>query len=253
MAASFWPAMKACAAAAGSRVAIFTSLTESPFFLSIHASVKYGAVPGAETETVLPLRSVIFAMVLRTTIPSAPYDLSSWTTWRVATPLAFQTIHVSTVVAAHCTSPEAIARCRSFWGMNLMVTSTPCFLKMPAFSARESGAKPVQPLMATVTLGRSCAGAAAATARARAPATRHVTERMGIPPGRVMGTEMIRPARPAEPSRRPEDTPEPAPGQGLGAHRLRRFGVRPGPRRLRGLRAGGESATAMALISTLQC
>ena len=88
-------------------------------------------------------------------MPSAPYDLSSWTTCRVATPLAFQRIHVSTVVAAHCTSPEAMARCRSFCGMNLMVTSTPFFLKMPVFSARDSGAKPVHPLMATVTLGRS--------------------------------------------------------------------------------------------------
>ena len=113
--------MKAWAAGPGSRVTTLTSFTVSPFFLSIQASVKYGAVPGAEAATVLPFRSAIFAMVLRTTMPSAPYDLSSWTTCFVATPLAFHTIHVSTVVAAHCTSPEAIARCRSFCGMNLMV------------------------------------------------------------------------------------------------------------------------------------
>jgi hypothetical protein len=36
--------------------------------------------------------------------------LSSWKICVVATPLAFHTTHVSTVVAAHCTSPEAIAR-----------------------------------------------------------------------------------------------------------------------------------------------
>src|SRR5215471_13426352 len=126
-------------------------------------------------------------MLLRTTMPSAPYDLSSWSTCLVATPLAFHTTHVSTVVAAHGTSPEAIARCRSFWGMNLMVTSTPCFLKMPAFSARERGAKPVHPLMAMVTLGRSWAGTAADRVRARAPATRHVKARISIPPERFVG------------------------------------------------------------------
>src|SRR5438552_2672799 len=157
IAASFCPAMNACAAGPGSRFTTLTSLTDSPFFLRNHASVKYGAVPGADAATVLPRRSAILAISFRTTMPSAPYDLSSCTTWRVATPLAFQTIHVSTVVAAHATSPEAIARCRSFWGMNLMVASTPCFLNSPAFSASDSGAKPVHPLIAIVTFG-SCAG-----------------------------------------------------------------------------------------------
>ena len=37
----------------------------SPFFLRNHASVKYGAVPGAEAAIVLPLRSAIFATLLR--------------------------------------------------------------------------------------------------------------------------------------------------------------------------------------------
>src|SRR5439155_24109610 len=115
LAASYWPERNACAAGPGSRLTIFTSFTVRPFFLRNHASVKYGAVPGDDAATVLPRRSLIFAMSLRTTIPSAPYDLSSCTTCFVATPLAFHTIHVSTVVAAHCTSPDAIARWRSFW------------------------------------------------------------------------------------------------------------------------------------------
>src|SRR5262245_33182300 len=175
MAASFWPAMKACAAGPGSRFTIFTSFTPSPFFLRNQASVKYGAVPGAEAATVLPRRSEILPMSLRTTMPSAPYDLSSWTTWRVATPLAFQTIHVSTVVAAHATSPEAIARWRSFCGMNLIVASTPFFLKRPAFSASVSGANPVHPLIAIVTFG-SCArtGTTIATTSASSTAVTQV-------------------------------------------------------------------------------
>jgi hypothetical protein len=40
--------------------------------------------------------------------------LSSWKIWVVVTPLAFHTIQVSTVVAAHWISPEAMARWRSF-------------------------------------------------------------------------------------------------------------------------------------------
>src|SRR6185436_13093346 len=137
------PVMNALAAACGDKVVVFTSLIDSPFFFSIQPSAKYGDVPGASTPTVLPLRSAIFAMLLRTAIPSAPYDLSSCTTCVIGTPLAFQTTYVSTVVAAHCTSPEAIARCRDACGIILIVTSTPFFLKMPAFSASDSGAKPV--------------------------------------------------------------------------------------------------------------
>ena len=72
MAASFWPATKAWAAGPGSRFTTVTSFTVSPFFLSIQASVKKGAVPGAEAATVFPLRSAIFPMLLRTTMPSAP-------------------------------------------------------------------------------------------------------------------------------------------------------------------------------------
>src|SRR5262249_55883218 len=110
MATSFWPAINACAAAAGSMLTTVTSLTVRPFFFKNQSSVKYVAVRGAEAATVLPLMSLIDAIVLRTTIPSAPYDLSIWNNGLVATPLAFQTIQVSTVVAAHWTSPEAMAR-----------------------------------------------------------------------------------------------------------------------------------------------
>src|SRR5215510_7812636 len=42
-------------------------------------------------------------------------------------------------------SPEATARCRSFCGIFLMVTSRPFFLKMPAWLASVSGANPVHP------------------------------------------------------------------------------------------------------------
>src|SRR5678815_1916932 len=48
IAASFWPATNACAAGPGSRLTTVTSLTDRPFFFRNHASVKYGAVPGAE-------------------------------------------------------------------------------------------------------------------------------------------------------------------------------------------------------------
>ena len=66
--------------------------------------------------------------------------------------MAFQTTQVSTVVAAHWMSPDAIARWRSFCGIFLIVTSSPCCLKRPASLAKVSGAKPVQPEMATATL-----------------------------------------------------------------------------------------------------
>ena len=87
-----------------------------------------------------------------TTMPSAPKLLSSWKICVVATPLAFQTTQVSTVVAAHWMSPEAMARWRSFCGIFLMLTSSPCFLYRPASLARVSGAKPVQPDMPMATL-----------------------------------------------------------------------------------------------------
>src|SRR5260370_269383 len=98
-------------------------------------------------------------------MPSAPKLLSSWKICLVATPLAFQEIQVSTVVAAHWTSPEAMARCRSFCGIFLIVTSRPFFLKMPAWFASVSGANPVHPEipMATFT---SSATAGAETRRA---------------------------------------------------------------------------------------
>ena len=64
----------------------------------------------------------------------------------VSTPFAFQTSQVSTVVAAHWMSPEAIevaALLRDLLDRGVDAV----FLKMPACSARVSGAKPVQPLM----------------------------------------------------------------------------------------------------------
>src|SRR5262245_2008859 len=94
----------------------------------------------------------MLAMLLRTTMPSAPYDLSIWNSCVVATPLAFHTIQVSTVVAAHWMSPEAIARCRLACGIFLIVTSRPFLAKMPASLASVSGAKPVQPEMPIATL-----------------------------------------------------------------------------------------------------
>ncbi len=64
--------MNACAAGPGSRLTTVTSFTVRPFFFKNQASVKYGAVPGADAATVLPFRSLIAAIVLRTTMPSAP-------------------------------------------------------------------------------------------------------------------------------------------------------------------------------------
>ena len=96
---------------------------------------------------------------------TAPYDLSSCTTCVIGTPFAFQTTYVSTVVAAHWTSPDAIARWRSFCGIFLIVTSRPFFLKMPAWLASVSGAKPVHPEIPMATL-TSCATAGADTRRA---------------------------------------------------------------------------------------
>ncbi len=58
---------------------------------------------------VLPLRSVTLVMSLRATMPSEPMPWSILKSWVVAMPLAFHTIQVSTVVAAHCRSPEAMA------------------------------------------------------------------------------------------------------------------------------------------------
>src|SRR5213595_3597745 len=79
IAASFCPATNACAAGPGSRFTTVTSFTDRPFFFRNHASVKYGAVPGADAATVLPRRSAILPISLRTTMPYEPYDLSSWT------------------------------------------------------------------------------------------------------------------------------------------------------------------------------
>src|SRR5262249_38547772 len=136
----------------------------------IQASVKYGAVPGAEAATVLPFTSLIDATSLRTTMPSAPYDLSSWNSSVVATPFAFHTIQVSTVVAAHWMSPDAMARCRLACGIFLRVTSRPFLAKMPASFAKVRGAKPVHPAMPMATLvpcataGVTAKDAASATA-----------------------------------------------------------------------------------------
>src|SRR5215475_4413442 len=109
----------------------------------------------------------MLAMLLRTAMPSAPYDLSIWKSCVVASPLAFHTIHVSTVVAAHWTSPEAMARCRLACGIFLIVTSSPFLAKMPASLARVSGAKPVHPEMPMVTLV-PCAAAGVAKRAAAA-------------------------------------------------------------------------------------
>ena len=92
---------------------------------SIQASRKYGEVPGADAATVLPFRSSIVSTSPRTAMPSAPKDLSSWNIWVTGTLLAFQMIHVSTVVAAHWISPDASARLRLACGIFCSVTSRP--------------------------------------------------------------------------------------------------------------------------------
>src|SRR5262245_45981642 len=111
----------------------------------------------------------MLAMLLRTAMPSAPYDLSIWKSCVVATPLAFHTIQVSTVVAAHWMSPDAMARCRLACGIFLRVTSRPFLAKIPASFARVRGAKPVHPEMPMATLV-PCA-AADVTAKDAASAT----------------------------------------------------------------------------------
>jgi hypothetical protein len=82
-------------------------------------------VPGGLAATVLPFRSLI--LVMPGDDHAGAVALSSWKIRVVATPAAFQPIQVSTVVAAHCTSPEAMARWRSFCGIFLIVTSRPRF------------------------------------------------------------------------------------------------------------------------------
>src|SRR5262245_15036091 len=62
-------------------------------------------------------------------------------------------------------SPDAMARWRSFCGIFFSVTSRPFFLKMPAWLASVSGAKPVHPEIPMPTL-TSSATAGADTRRA---------------------------------------------------------------------------------------
>src|SRR3954463_10161711 len=123
-------------------------------------------------------------------MPSAPKLLSSWNICLVATPLAFQEIQVSTVVAAHWMSPDATARCRSFCGIFLIVTSRPFFLKMPAWLASVSGANPVHPEMPMATF-TSCATAGADTRRA-AVAANIPRLRMAVPLLLVDGLHLAR-------------------------------------------------------------
>ena len=74
------------------------------------------------------------------------------------------------VVAAHWIAPEANARWRSFCGIIFSSTFRPFFLKMPALSARVSGAKPVQPDMPSTILV-SCAWALCAATAMQAVAS----------------------------------------------------------------------------------
>src|SRR5258707_9264268 len=125
--------------------------------------MKCGLGRGAEAATVLPLRSAALVMAGRATMPSDHMPWSILKSCVVATPFVFHTIQVSAVVAAHWTSPEAMARWRSFCGIFWIVTSRPLALKMPASFASVSGAKPVQPEMPMATLvSCACTGAAAA-------------------------------------------------------------------------------------------
>src|SRR5262245_369591 len=127
---------------------------------------------------------------------SAPKLLSSWKICLVAIPLAFQEIHVSTVVAAHWMSPEAMARCRSFCGIFLIVTSRPFFLKMPAWFASVSGANPVHPEIPMPTF-TSWATAGADTKRA-AVATNIPKLRMAVSSllfHRLLALRLFKPVR----------------------------------------------------------
>src|SRR5262245_44501679 len=113
----------------------------------------------------------MLAMLLRTTMPSAPYDLSIWNSCVVATPLAFHTIQVSTVVAAHWMSPDAMARCRLACGIFLRVTSRPFLAKIPASLATVRGAKPVHHEMRRAALFPCAAAGVTTKDAARATAT----------------------------------------------------------------------------------
>ena len=118
--------------------------------------------------------------------------MSSWKICRVGTPLAFQTIQVSTVVAAHWMSPEAIARCRSFCGIFLIVTSSPLRSKIPACFASVSGANPVHPLIPIPTSTGSAARAAPL------PSASHKAASNPIPRIRLIAILFLLPAAPPQ-------------------------------------------------------
>ena len=124
--------------------------------------MKCCTVPGPSTATVLPLSSLIDAILPRTAMPSPPFDLSISSTCTVGIPAEVQTMCWSTVVAAALSAPAASAAERCTGGIMRISTSAPFFLKIPALSASESGAKPVQPLIPSTTF--SCAAAVPATA-----------------------------------------------------------------------------------------
>ena len=85
---------------------------------------------------------MIEVMSLRTAMPSAPKLLSSWKICLVATPLAFQEIQVSTVVAAHWMSPERALR----HGV--------IYRKLSGGTASESGSRFVERMLTVVATCR---------------------------------------------------------------------------------------------------
>src|SRR4051812_28442202 len=93
-------------------------------------------------------------------------------------------------------SPEAIARWRSFCGIFRSVTSRPFFLKMPAWLASVSGAKPVHPEMPMPTLTSSAS--AGADTRSAAVAANIPRLRMAVP---LLLVDGLRPVRLFKPVR----------------------------------------------------
>src|SRR2546425_12158191 len=138
--------------------------------------MKCCTVPGPSTFTDLPFSSLMELMLLRTTSPSPPFDLSISATCTLGMPAELHTMCWSTVVAAALSAPEASAAERCTGGMKRVSMSTPVLLKMPASSASFRGWKPVQPLMPSTTF--SCASAANATPAATMKASHFI---FGLP------------------------------------------------------------------------
>ncbi len=137
MATSFWPAMKACAAASGSMLTTVTSFTVEAVLLQEPGQREIGRGARRRSRNRLALHILDrldgrCARPCRRRHRTCRAGTAAWWRrhWRSTT------TQVSTVVAAHCTSPEAMARWRLACGIFLMVTSRPFLAKMPASFAK---------------------------------------------------------------------------------------------------------------------